>query len=176
MLTSKIAKGKNMKNKVTTTILATLLVAMCLIALCSCAPKANQIVEVETQEDAISFGKKYYALSGYGVDKNQYYTFNKDGTATYHVTIEENGKVTYKSNINFKWFYADNGQFVLLHNGTKVLEGKHDDAMGFGRVMHATKCVMYWDNMYFVAEDCANSIPNFGKFVGNFRKLLELKK
>ena len=175
-------KGYKMKfYKVITCIVLLLLIATCLFALCGCKATANNnctncTIQQDVEEDKVSFGKKYYSLDDKGYDKNQYYIFNKDGTATYHVTLTENNKETYKSTINFRWFYAGNGQFLMLHNGTKMDLGQNDGVFGFGRVIHTTKCVMYWDNMYFVAEDCVNSIPNYGKLVGNTKKLLELKK
>ena len=161
-------------------VILTILIATCLFALCGCnkATPSNDsscTVQQDLATDKVAFGKKYYSLDDKGYDKNQYYIFNKDGTATYHVTLTENNKETYKSTINFRWFYAGNGQFLMLHNGTKMELGQNDGVFGFGRVMHTTKCVMHWDNMYFVSEDCVNSLTNYGKLVGNTKKLLDLK-
>ncbi len=182
-----------MKNKIVTILLLTLLVASCLFVLCSCKNKppqdtnnqingnsqtgGNQTNNNQSCENCVVFGKKYYALSADGYNKDQYYKFNKDGTATCNITIkDDNGKETFKSTINFKWFDAGNGQLLMLHNGTKILSGEQDVAIGFGRVMHITKCAIYSDNAYYISEDCVNAIPNYGKIVGNSRKFLELKK
>ena len=181
-----------MKNKIVTILLLTLLVASCLFVLCSCKNKPPQGANNQTNgnnqtggnqtnnqscENCVVFGKKYYALSADGYNKDQYYKFNKDGTATCNITIKDNnGKETFKSTINFKWFDAGNGQLLMLHNGTKILLGEQDVAIGFGRVMHTAKCAIYEGNSYYILEDCLNSIPNYGKLMGGNRKLIELKK
>lgn len=168
-------------NKTVTIIILTILATMCVFALCGCQPKTaptteNNTICQDVAKDRVSFGKKYYALSGNGMDKDQYYQLNEDGTGRYCIAIKEDGATTFESTINFKWFYAGEGEFILLHNGTQILTGNQDSTLGFGRTMHTSKCAMYWDNMYYVCEDCANSIPNYAQIVGNSRKLLELKR
>ena len=152
-----------------TTLIFTILVAVCLFAMCGCTRKLADTTDnttcPDTASNRVSFGKKYYALTGNGMDKNQYYQFNENGTAIYSATLEESGKTTFKSTINFKWFYAGEGEFILLHNGTKISTGTQNSAMGIGRTMHTSKCAMYWDNMYFVCETCANAIPNYAQIV-----------
>lgn len=165
------------QNKLLTALTMAILTLLCLFALCGCAK--NTTTEQQPTpptctpcEYPIAFGKKYYALSANGCDKLQYYQFNKDGSATYNVTIkDDNDKDTFKSTINFKWFYEGNGQFIMLHNGTKVTLGKQDTAMGFGRVMHTSKCAIYWDDKYYISEDCVNAIPNYAKLLTNSRTL-----
>ncbi len=157
-------------NKITIMLLVTVLVATCLMLLCGCAnatASTNDIPQQDGASERVSFGKKYYSLTSVDYDKNQYYQFNEDGTGICNITLEENGKVTYRSVINFKWIYAGEGNFVLLHNGTQMITGKQDDVFGFGRTMRTTKCAMYWDDMYYVCEDCVNAIPNYAQFVGN---------
>ena len=175
-----------MKNKIVIWILLTLVVASCLFALCSCKSKTGQGANTPTDgnqssnqtcENCIVFGKKYYALSADGYNKDQYYQFNKDGTAICNITIkDDDGKETFKSTINFKWFDAGNGQLLMLHNGTKILLGEQDVSIGFGRVMHTAKCAIYEGNSYYIAEDCVNAIPNYGKILPNNRLLPNLNK
>lgn len=176
-----------MKNKIVIWILLTLLVAISLFVLCSCKNKAgqdtntptggNQTNDNQTCQNCVVFGKKYYSLSANGINKDQYYQFNKDGTAICSITIkDDDGKETFKSTINFKWFDAGNGQLLMLHNGTKILSGEQDVAMGFGRVMHTAKCAIYWDDTYYISEDCVNTIPNYAKIVGNLQRTLDLNK
>ncbi|MBQ2894568.1 MAG: hypothetical protein IJB95_03155 [Clostridia bacterium] len=180
-----------MKNKIVIWILLTLVVASCLFALCSCKSKTGQGANTPTDgnqsngnqssnqtcENSIVFGKKYYALSANGYNKDQYYQFNKDGTATCNITIkDDDGKETFKSTINFKWFDAGNGDLLMLHNGTKIMLGEQDVAIGFGRVMHTAKCAIYTGNSYYISEDCLNAIPNYGKLTGGGKRLLDIPK
>ena len=175
-----------MKNKIITILLLTLLVASCLLVLCSCKDKMPQDnnnqtggnqTNSQTCENCIVFGKKYYALDANGYNKDQYYKFNKDGTATCNIVIkDDNGKETFESTINFKWFDAGNGQLLMLHNGTKILLGEQDVAIGFGRVMHTAKCAIYEGNSYYILEDCLNSIPNYGKLMGGNRLVPNILK
>ena len=175
-----------MKNKIITILLLTLLVVSCLFVLCSCKDKMPQDnnnqtggnqTNSQTCENCVVFGKKYYALSANGYNKDQYYTFNKDGTATCNIVIkDDNDKETFKSTINFKWFDAGNGQLLMLHNGTKILLGEQDAAIGFGRVMHTAKCAIYEGNSYYILEDCLNSIPNYGKLMGGNRLVPNILK
>ena len=182
---TKTTKEYKMKpNKTLTIVILIVLATACLFALCACQQKnntttndnnctTNENVCQDLAKDRVSFGKKYYALSANGVDKDQYYQFNTDGTGKYCTIIKEDGATTFQSTINFKWFYAGQGEFVMFHNGTQIHTGKQDTAIGFGRTMHTSKCAMYWDNMYYVSEDCANSIPNYGK-ITNTRGLGDL--
>lgn len=167
------------QNKLLTALMITILSLLCLLALCGCAKKTTTeqqpTPQTCTTEYPVAFGKKYYALSANGCDKLQYYQFNKDGTAIYNVTIKDSdNNDTFKSTINFKWFYEGNGQFILLHNGTRVTLGKQDTATGFGRVMHTSKCAIYWENMYYISEDCVNAIPNYAKMLTSGRTLPRL--
>ena len=180
-----------MKNKIVIWMLLALVVASCLFVLCSCKNKTSQGTNnqtggnqtnggqsnTQTCENCVVFGKKYYALSADGYNKDQYYQFNKDGTAICNITIkDDDGKETFKSTINFKWFDAGNGQLLMLHNGTKILLGEQDVSIGFGRVMHTAKCAIYEGNSYYIAEDCLNAIPNYGKILPNNRLLPNLNK
>ena len=175
-----------MKNKIVIWILLTLVVASCLFALCSCKSKTGQDTNTPTDgnqssnqtcANCIVFGKKYYALSADGYNKDQYYQFNKDGTATCNITIkDDDGTETFKSTINFKWFDAGNGDLLMLHNGTKIMLGEQDVAIGFGRVMHTAKCAIYTGNSYYISEDCLNAIPNYGKLTGGGKRLLDIPK
>lgn len=175
-----------MKNKIVTILLLTLLVVSCLFVLCSCKDKLPQgnnnqtggnQTNSQTCENCVVFGKKYYALDAKGYNKHHYYTFHKDGTATCNIVIkDDNDKETFESTINFKWFDAGNGQLLMLHNGTKILLGEQDAAIGFGRVMHTAKCAIYEGNSYYILEDCLNSIPNYGKLMGGNRLVPNILK
>ncbi len=142
----------------------------CLLSLCGCKDSKNAINNDTTIQDdvanKISFGKKYYFLNGTEHVKDEYYLFNEDGSASYNFTYLQNGKVTLKMITNFRWTYAGEDKFILLHNGTEIVTGVSDGITGFGRIMHTTKDVMYWDdNMFFICEDAVDKIPNYNKFV-----------
>lgn len=156
-----------MKNKFLVTVVLCLVVLLCLGVLCACNEKTPvcDTPQAEERVQKISFDKKYYVLQGDGCNKNQYYVFNKDGTAIYNVTLTSGDDVTFKSVVNLRWFDGGNGQFILLHNGTQVLQGKQDAVFGFGGVARICECAMQWDNAYYICEDCLNAIPNYARFV-----------
>ncbi len=154
-----------MKNKFLLTVLCCLIASACLGALCGCAKTYCDAPQADETQQSISFGKKYYVLQNNGCNKNQYYVFNNDGTATCNITLTNDGVVTYQAVINMRWFDGGNGQYILLHNGTQILQGKQDVVFGFGGVARITECIMQWDNAYYVCEDCLTTIPNYAQFV-----------
>lgn len=156
-----------MKNKFLVTAVCCLIVLVCLGVMCACSPKTPVCNSPQAEENAqnVSFGKKYYVLQGDGCNKNQYYVFSKDGTAIYNVTLSNGDNTTFKSVVNLRWFDSGNGQYVLLHNGTRILQGKQDVVFGFGGVARICACAMQLDNTYYICEDCLNAIPNYAQFV-----------
>lgn len=160
-------QGEEMKNKFLVTAVCCLIVLVCLGVMCACSPKTPVCNSPQAEENAqnVSFGKKYYVLQGDGCNKNQYYVFNKDGTAIYNVTLTGGNDVTFRSVVNLRWFDSGNGWYVLLHNGTRILQGKQDVVFGFGGVARICACAMQWDNAYYICEDCLNAIPNYAQFI-----------
>ncbi len=126
---------------------------------------------VDTVDYRISFGKKYYSLGQSSYTENEYYTFNDDGTATYTHIMKDGDTITYHQVLNFKWTYAGESEYILIHNGTQMLKGTQDEANGFGRVMHVSSNVIYWsssgENSYFINEDYVGQIEQYGMIVEN---------
>lgn len=154
-----------MKNQFLLTAVCSLVALACLGVLCGCTKTYCDVPQADETQQSISFGKKYYVLQNNGCNENQYYVFNKDGTATCDVTLTNGEEITYQAVINMRWFDGGNGQYILLHNGTQILQGKQDVVFGFGGVARITACAMQWDNAYYVCEDCLTAIPNYARFV-----------
>lgn len=153
------------------------LLSICLLLVCGCASKPEDVNDTVIQEIAtedsianrIAFDKKYYILSYDGYSKDVYYTFKDDGTATYTHIMQENSNVTFHQEIYFTWTYGGEGDCIMIHNGTKMIVGEQDSALGIGRVMHVSKDVVYWSasgsNSYFVNEDFIDQIENYAKII-----------
>ncbi len=120
-------------------------------------------------ENRVMLGKKYYSLGYMNYTKNEYYTINEDGTATYTHIMQDGDKITFHQEINFRWNYAGNSECILVHNGTKMIKGEQDDAFGISRVIHLSKAIIYWstsgENTYFICEDYVSEIPNYSKLI-----------
>ena len=164
------------KHKLFKIVLFASLIFVCLIVSSAC--KSNDqvndtvIQEIATEDsiaNRINFDKKYYSLDYDGYSKDVYYTFKDDGTAIYTHVMKSGDKITFHQEINFKWTYAGEGECIMIHNGTKMLVGEQDEALGIGRVMHVSKDAIYWSssgsNSYFVCEDFTNKIPNYAKII-----------
>ncbi len=167
-----------MKNKKLRIAIFCSLALVSILALVSCSSNSNKeptdtIVQEQASEDSIAsrvnFSKKYYYLDYDGVVKEQYYTINQDGTASYTHIMKTGENVTFHQQINFKWTYSGEGNCILVHNGTKMIKGEQDDAFGISRVMHVGKDVMFWsasgENTYYICEDYTAQIPDYAKLV-----------
>ncbi len=162
-----------LNNKLLTKIIIAFFLISCMFAFSGCdkttQPVAYGTNSQDQMDNRIEFGKKYYSLTYDECNKNEYYVFNSDGSASYNSTIKQGNSVTFQQTVNFKWTYVGEGDCILIHNGTKIIKGTQDDAFGFSRVMRVSKNMLYWssdgENTYFICESYLNKIPNYGKFI-----------